>query len=217
MISVVLPISSTAIPESSSTETFNYTQLSDLALANLGGKNSDPKAFEELYRRHHRQVYSLCLRRMHNPDDAEDLTQEVFIQVHRKLSSFRGDAAFTTWLYRLTVNQVLMHYRKAHIKKERQTCTLGESELKLLEKNGANFTYPDQPLLIKDALRKLADGYLRVYILHDVMGYEHEEVSEMLGIKIGTSKSQLFKARLRLRKLVETRTNPKIYTPSTDI
>ena len=160
------------------------------------------EAFEMLYTKYHRRAYSLCLRMTNNVTEAEDLTQEAFIQLFRKVGSFRGDSAFTTWFHRLTVNQVLMHFRKRSYKNEKTT---EDGELPEIVKRD-NKSTSQTPILnrmdIKKAVAQLPPGYRSVFVLHDVEGYEHSEVARMLGISIGTSKSQLHKARLKLRGLV---------------
>lgn len=159
-------------------------------------------AFEVLYERYHRRTYSLCLRMTNSQTEAEDLTQEVFIQLFRKIGSFRGASAFSTWLHRLTVNQVLMHFRKRSIKNEKTT-----EDGELPEKVKSDKSFQSQtPILnrmdLKKAIAELPPGYRAVFVLHDVEGFEHSEVADMLGISIGTSKSQLHKARLKLRGLL---------------
>ncbi len=160
------------------------------------------EAFEMLYTKYHRRAYSLCLRMTNNVTEAEDLTQEAFIQLFRKVGSFRGDSAFTTWFHRLTVNQVLMHFRKRSIKNEKTT-----EDGELPEKVKSDKSFQSQtPILnrmdLKKAIAELPPGYRAVFVLHDVEGFEHSEVADMLGISIGTSKSQLHKARLKLRGLL---------------
>ncbi len=170
----------------------------------------DIGSFEEIYKRHHRRVYSICLRMLQNASEAEDLTQDVFIQLYRKIGSFRGDSAFTTWLHRMTVNQVLMHFRKRSVKFEKTT-EEGET--------------PDQPvpgsanphkmqivdkIALDSAIEQLPNGYKNVFVLHDVEGFEHEEVARILGCSVGTSKSQLHKARLKLQKLLKKKANPRL-------
>jgi RNA polymerase sigma-70 factor (ECF subfamily) len=161
--------------------------------------------FDELYRKHYRRVYSICLRMTGNVAEAEDLTQEVFIQLHRKLGSFRGEAAFTTWLHRLTVNQVLMHFRKRSVKSELTTDdgevpdsvdpeTINPEAMPIVDR-----------IALETAIAKLPPGYRTVFVLHDVEGYEHEEIARLLGCSSGTSKSQLHKARLKLRRLLRQR------------
>jgi RNA polymerase sigma-70 factor (ECF subfamily) len=159
-------------------------------------------AFEKLYEKYHRRTYSLCLRMTNNVTEAEDLTQEAFIQLFRKIGSFRGDSAFTTWFHRLTVNQVLMYFRKRSVKNEKTT-----EDGELPEKVKSDKKYQaSMPILnrmdLKKAIAMLPPGYRSVFVLHDVEGFEHSEVARMLGISVGTSKSQLHKARLKLRGLL---------------
>ena len=166
--------------------------------------------FEDIFRLHHRRVYSLCLRMIGNPTEAEDLTQDVFVQVFRKLGSFRGESAFTTWLHRLTVNQVLMHFRKNHVKKEQLT---EDGELPLgtmFDRNRFNRSPVLDRLALDEAIVQLPHGYRMVFILHDVEGLEHSEIASLLGCSIGTSKSQLHRARIKLRLLLKQRTHPGI-------
>jgi len=167
-------------------------------------------AFEEIYKRHHRRVYSICLRMLQNASEAEDLTQDVFIQLYRKIGSFRGDSAFTTWLHRMTVNQVLMHFRKRTVKFEKTT-EEGETPDQVVS-GTAN---PDRmrivdKIALDNAIEQLPAGYKNVFVLHDVEGFEHEEVARILGCSVGTSKSQLHKARLKLQKLLRKKANPRL-------
>lgn len=159
-------------------------------------------AFELLYERYHRRTYSLCLRMTNSQTEAEDLTQEVFIQLFRKIGSFRGDSAFSTWLHRLTVNQVLMYFRRRSVKNEK-TSESGEMPEQTVSgtENPRKMPVLDR-IAIKNAIVQLPPGYRNVFVLHDVEGYEHEEVARLLGISVGTSKSQLHKARLKLRGLL---------------
>ena len=182
---------------------------SDIMLAKSAADGSMP-AFEELYTRHHRRVYSLCLRMLQNTAEAEDLTQEVFIQLYRKIGSFRGDSAFTTWLHRMTVNQVLMHFRKRTVKFEKTT-EEGETPVQIVAgtENQAKMPIVDKIALDK-AIAQLPNGYRNVFVLHDVEGYEHEEVARILGCSVGTSKSQLHKARLKMRKLLQKKAPPRL-------
>jgi RNA polymerase sigma-70 factor (ECF subfamily) len=167
-------------------------------------------AFEELYQRHHRRVYSICLRMLQNASEAEDLTQDVFIQLYRKVGSFRGDSAFTTWLHRLTVNQVLMHFRKRTVKFEKTT-EEGETPVQVVSGTENPFRMPVvDKIALDNAIAQLPAGYKSVFVLHDVEGFEHEEVARILGCSVGTSKSQLHKARLKLRKLLKKKANPRL-------
>ncbi len=171
--------------------------------------NGDMSAFEQLYERHNRRVYSLCLRMTSNTAEAEDLTQEVFIQLFRKTGSFRGESAFTTWLHRLTVNQVLMHFRKRGVKME-QTTDDGETPVQIVvgTENANRMPIVDRIALDK-AIAQLPPGYRTVFILHDIEGHEHEEVARMIGVSVGTSKSQLHKARMKLRGLLRQQNGTK--------
>lgn len=179
----------------------DVTRCTDRELAGRAGAG-DMRAFEEVYRRHHRLVYSLCLRMTQNVAEAEDITQEVFINLYHKLGSFRGESAFTTWLHRLTVNRVLMQFRKVKSRRDELTDDGTTPEPPPEPEGGA----PRTPLLdrvaLDRALAQLPPGYRAVFILHDIEGYEHEEVGRLLGCAAGTSKSQLHKARARLRKLL---------------
>lgn len=182
---------------------------SDFELAQMA-TSGDMSAFEELYQRHHRRVYSICLRMLQNASEAEDLTQDVFIQLYRKIGSFRGDSAFTTWLHRMAVNQVLMHFRKKTVKFEKTT-EEGETPVQIV--SGSNDPQKMQivdKIALENAIKQLPEGYKNVFLLHDVEGYEHEEVAKILGCSVGTSKSQLHKARLKLRKLLQKKANPRL-------
>ena len=177
---------------------------SDHALAIAAGKG-DIGAFEQLYERHNRRVYSLCLRMTQNAAEAEDLAQEAFIQLFRKIGSFRGESAFTTWLHRLTVNQCLMHFRKRSVKLEKTT-EEGETPVQIVRGTENPNAMPVMDRIALDnALKQLPPGYRTVFVLHDIEGHEHEEISKMLGVAVGTSKSQLHKARMKLRKILKSR------------
>lgn len=169
-------------------------------------QGGDAAAFENLYKLHSRRIYSLCLRMTGNPTLAEDLTQDVFIQVFRKIQTFRAESAFSTWLYRLAVNIVLM---KRRIKTLKETSLEGGRETEGDAPRPREIGRLDQHLggvvdrlNLKRALRQLPRGYRQIFVLHDVMGYEHHEIAEALGCCIGNSKSQLHKARMRLRTIL---------------
>jgi RNA polymerase sigma-70 factor, ECF subfamily len=183
----------------------------DYELARMSAAG-DMRAFEELYERHSRRVYSLCLRMTANTAEAEDLSQEVFIQLHRKAGSFRGESQFTTWLHRLTVNQVLMHFRRRGSRVERVTDdgeVAGESEAGRAAEWGRSSGSEADRIALDRALSQLPPGYRAVFVLHDVEGHEHEEVARLLGCSVGTSKSQLHKARMKLRQLLRQQIPPK--------
>ena len=165
--------------------------------------------FEEIFKLHHRKVYSLCLRMIGNSAEAEDLTQDVFVQVFRKLGSFRGESAFTTWLHRLTVNQVLMHFRKKQVRNEQLTED-GEMPVEIMiDRNRLNRSPVLDRVALDEAIVRLPRGYRIVFVLHDVEGLDHNEIASLLGCSIGTSKSQLHRARMRMRVLLRQRTHPR--------
>jgi len=190
------PVAHAASPEAGHADT--------LALAQAG----DHRAFAQLYSLHKRRIYSLCLRMVGNVAEAEDLTQEAFLQLHRKIDSFRGDSAFSTWLHRLAINVVLMHLRKKGL----SLISLDEAmEPTLEEGSGRSFGAPDltlagsiDRLALQRAVANLPAGYRLIFILHDIEGYEHNEIASMLECSIGNSKSQLHKARLKLRDALRT-------------
>ena len=185
------------------TETGELAEADAIRLAQKG----DANAFERLYQLHSRRVYSLCLRMVGNPAGAEDLAQEAFLQLFRKIQTFRGESAFSTWLHRLTVNVVLMRLRRKNVL-ETSLDELGEQD----EESGSaprEIGTPDLTLSgsvdrvnLERAGGMLPPGYRAVFLLHDVEGYEHNEIADMLGCSIGNSKSQLHKARTRLRELL---------------
>ena len=193
-----------------SNQTINVSTAKDFELTQAAA-GGNMMAFEEIYQRHHRRVYSICLRMLQNATEAEDLTQDVFIQLYRKIGSFRGDSAFTTWLHRLTVNQVLMHFRKRNVKFEKTT-EEGETPVQVVggTENPRKMPVVDK-IAIEHAIAQLPTGYRNVFVLHDVEGYEHEEVAKILGCSVGTSKSQLHKARLKLRKLLQKKAPPRLF------
>jgi RNA polymerase sigma-70 factor (ECF subfamily) len=169
-------------------------------------KLGDIQCFEFLYSRHKKRVYSLCLRMIGNVEVAEDLTQEAFLLLFRKIVTFRGDSAFSTWLHRLTVNVVLMQFRKKGLIEVSLEETLGSAEDDSPKKD---FGSEDQVLAgsidrvnLERVIESLPPGYRIIFVLHDIEGYEHGEIAEMLGCSIGNSKSQLHKARLKLRDLL---------------
>jgi RNA polymerase sigma-70 factor (ECF subfamily) len=165
-------------------------------------KQGDEAAFEVLYNLHKRRVYSLCLRMVSNPAQAEDLAQEAFLQLFRKVGTFRGESAFSTWLHRMTVNVVLMNLRKKGlpvVSLEETIETDEESPKKELGGQDLKLTGSLDRLQLQRAIEKLPPGYKTIFVLHDVEGFEHNEIATMVGCSIGNSKSQLHKARLKLR------------------
>jgi RNA polymerase sigma-70 factor, ECF subfamily len=166
------------------------------------------QAFEFLYELHGRRVYALCLRMVGNPSDAEDLMQEAFLQLFRKIGTFRGESAFSTWLHRMTVNVVLMRLRK----KSLPVSSLEETTEPDEDTGGPrkDIGAPDLRLSgavdrvnLERSIDKLPPGYRTVFVLHDVQGYEHNEIAGIMGCSVGNSKSQLHKARTKLRDLLQ--------------
>ena len=163
--------------------------------------------FEELFKLHHRKVYALCLRMTGNTAESEDLSQEVFVQVFRKLATFRGESAFSTWLHRLTVNHVLMYFRKSRRRREQLTED-GELPERTIKGRNVLTSFPIlDRLALAEAIVKLAPGYRAVFVLHDVEGLQHLEIANILGCSVGTSKSQLHKARMKMRRLLRLPTH----------
>ena len=170
-------------------------------------KQGDAEAFQALYDRHKRRVYSLCLRMTANTAEAEDLTQEAFLQLYRKIATFRGESAFSTWLHRLSVNVVLMHLRKKSLPVvSLEETTQGGSEEDTPKKDfGAEdvaLAGSIDRLQLQRAVDDLPPGYRMIFVLHDIEGYEHNEIATIVGCSIGNSKSQLHKARMKLRDLL---------------
>ncbi len=169
-------------------------------------KQGAAEAFEALYNLHKRRVYSLCWRMTANTAEAEDLTQETFLQLFRKIGTFRGESAFSTWLHRMAVNVVLMHLRKKAlpvVSLEETTEGGEDAPKKDLGVQDANLAGSIDRLQLQNAIDRLAPGYRAIFVLHDVEGYEHNEIATMLGCSIGNSKSQLHKARMKLRELLK--------------
>jgi RNA polymerase sigma-70 factor, ECF subfamily len=186
------------------TETSEMNEAEAIRLAQQG----DAGAFERIYRLHSRRVYALCLRMVGNTAEAEDLTQDAFLQLFRKIGTFRGESAFSTWLHRLAVNVVLMKLRK----KTLPETSLEESTDPEDESGGPRRELGAPDLLLSGsidrvhlerAIGQLPPGYRQVFVLHDVQGFEHNEIAGLMDCSIGNSKSQLHKARMRLRELLQ--------------
>jgi RNA polymerase sigma-70 factor (ECF subfamily) len=165
-------------------------------------RRGDLGAFEELYRLHAGRLYSVALRLVGNAADAEDLLQEIFLAAHRKLDTFRGESALGTWLYRLATNLCLDHLR-SRSGRSRQVTDALDDEAGLMDTSSV--TLAEQTVTRMDlerALARLPEGCRAAFVLHDIEGLEHREVAEVLGVAEGTSKSQVHKARLKLRVLL---------------
>jgi RNA polymerase sigma-70 factor (ECF subfamily) len=204
-------ISKKAAPPVSTTGSDKLSEARAIQRAREG----DPEAFEYLYCSHGRRVYAVCLRMVGNTTEAEDLTQEAFLLLFRKIHTFRGESAFSSWLHRLAVNLVLMRLRKksppivsieATPDPEDETASLsidvGKADL-LLE--GAI-----DRINLKRCIAQLPAGYRSIFVLHDIQGYQHNEIAEILGRSVGDSKSQLHKARMRLRELLHEPQRDKV-------
>jgi RNA polymerase sigma-70 factor, ECF subfamily len=169
-------------------------------------QRGEEQAFEAIFHAYKRKIYYLCLRMIGNSAEAEELTQEAFMQVFRKLHTFRGESSFATWLHRVSINVVLMRLRK---KRPNEIPIESSEEAGKSERPPKEFGAPDLKLTglvdrvwLERAVAELPKGCRQVFLLHDVMGREHNEIAAMLDYSIGNSKSQLHKARLRLRKLL---------------
>jgi RNA polymerase sigma-70 factor, ECF subfamily len=185
-------------------EPIAWTEAEAIRRAQAG----DSAAFDFLYQLHGRRVYALCLRMVNNPADAEDLMQEAFLQLFRKIGTFRGESAFSTWLHRMTVNVVLMRLRKKSLPTDSLEETLDPDAENSSPKRDVGA--PDLRLSgavdrvnLERSIEQLPPGYRTVFVLHDVQGYEHNEIADIMGCSVGNSKSQLHKARTRLRELLQ--------------
>ena len=177
-------------------------------------QSGDNAAFAELYALHKRRVYSLCLRMVGNVTEAEDLTQEAFLQLHRKIATFRGDSAFSTWLHRLTVNVVLMHLRRKGLNlvslDEAMDPSPESGPMRSFGTQDLQLTGSIDRMALEKAIADLPSGYRLIFMLHDIDGYEHNEIATMLDCSIGNSKSQLHKARMKLREALSVRHSTEV-------
>jgi RNA polymerase sigma-70 factor (ECF subfamily) len=168
-------------------------------------RNGDVRGYESLYHLHRSRVYSLCLRLTGNTSDAEDLAQEVFLQVYRKISTFRGDAKFGSWLYRVAMNLVLMHFRRRRPREislnAPRTLDPDQMQSQLRDQSWTS-SFLVERVALGRALGSLSKARRSVVLLHDVNGFTHGEVGQRLGLAAGTSKSQLHKAHIELRDML---------------
>lgn len=172
-------------------------------------KQGDEDAFAVLFDLHKKRVYSLCLRMTGNVVEAEDLAQDAFIQVFRKLGTFRGDASFSTWLYRVVVNTVLMKLRRRHLKEVSldEPVRLESSDVpREVAHEDGELTGTVDRIALSRAIQDLPKGCRTIFLLHEVEGYEHHEIAHMLRCSVGNSKSQLHKARLKMREMLSRNT-----------
>jgi RNA polymerase sigma-70 factor (ECF subfamily) len=170
--------------------------VNDLVLAAQGG---DETAFRSLYDRTVERIYALCLRLSADPGHAEELTQDVFVQAWRKLATFRGESAFSTWLHRLAVNVVLAERRATGRRERRIMPVEGLDDLQSPGRSPG----PGLRLDLEAAIAALPAGARAIFVLHDIEGYRHEEIAELSGVAPGTSKAQLFRARRLLREMLD--------------
>jgi RNA polymerase sigma-70 factor (ECF subfamily) len=178
-------------------------------------RDGDQAVFEDLYRAHSKRVFAVCLRIVGDPTEAEDLTQEVFLLLFRKLHTFRGDSAFSTWLHRLTVNLVLMNLRRkpAPVVSIEPTPDVDEGSASQGVDVGAldlSLEGSLDRINLARCIAQLPAGFRTMFVLHDIQGYEHQEIANILGRSVGDSKSQLHKARKRLRELLHETQRDKV-------
>jgi RNA polymerase sigma-70 factor, ECF subfamily len=167
-------------------------------------QQGDADAFASLFHAHKARVYSVCLRLTNNTTEAEDLTQDAFLQVFRKLSTFRGDSALSTWLYRIAVNTVLMRFRKKALRQVSldEPCNQGTRTVREYGTRDACLAGTIDRIALTRVIGELPAGYRTIFILHELEGYEHQEIAELLDCSVGNSKSQLHKAKLRIREML---------------
>jgi RNA polymerase sigma-70 factor (ECF subfamily) len=188
---------------------------SDLELI-ARAKEGDQEAFAALFNAHKRRVYSLCLQMTGDVADAEDLTQDAFIQVFRKLATFRGASAFSTWLYRVAVNTALMKLRRRRpqqVSLDEPVCLESSFVQREYSRSDPHLQGTVDRVALVRAIKKLPDGYRTIFILHDIEGHDHREIAQLLHCSIGNSKSQLHKARLKIRELLLTAKSESLAKP----
>jgi RNA polymerase sigma-70 factor, ECF subfamily len=166
--------------------------------------NGDLTALGELYIKHHRHVYGVCLNITRNPTEAEDLTQDVFVHLVRKIGSYRGESRFSTWLHRLTVNLVLMHMRRP-VRREQPTLDADSVHSILPRLKERVPVQINDRIALQLAVGQLPRGCRTVFVLFAIAGYKHDEIAKLLGCSEGTSKSQLHRARAKLKRLLRPR------------
>lgn len=168
-------------------------------------REGDADAFASLFNAHKSKIYSLCLRMTCNTAEAEDLTQDAFLQAFRKLGTFRGDSALSTWLYRVAVNTVLMHLRKKGLRVMSMDQPVEEQDGAIKREQGRlddRLSGSVDRIALTRAMKELPAGYRTIFLLHEVKGYEHHEIARLLKCSVGNSKSQLHKAKTRMRELL---------------
>jgi RNA polymerase sigma-70 factor, ECF subfamily len=194
-------ISTEAVSQDANAAVRTATDLELVKRAQQG----DSEAFASLFHAHKARIYSVCLRMTNNTAQAEDLTQDAFLQVFRKLNTFKGNSALSTWLYRIAVNTVLMHFRKKALKQ----ISLDEPsnhDAKMVRREygsrDGRLSGSVDRITLTRAIKDLPAGYRTIFLLHEVDGYEHQEIAKILKCSVGNSKSQLHKAKLRIREFL---------------
>ena len=183
-------------------------QVPDETTLITDAKAGDPEAFHWLYEKHYRRIFALCWRMVGNHALAEELTQDTFLQVFRRLNTFRGDSRFSTWLHRIAVNETLMSLRRRqHIVEELPLEEPDDdsnrpNQIEKLEVVDRRLASSNDRVRLEHAVSQLPSGYAAIFVLHDVFGYAHHEIAELLGCTVGNTKSQLHKARMRLRTML---------------
>lgn len=180
------------------------TTYSDIELVKRA-QRGEPEAFADLFHAHKARIYSICLRMTNNTAQAEDLTQDAFLQVFRKLSTFKGNSALSTWLYRIAVNTVLMHFRKKALKQISLDEPSSHDATTVRREYGSRdcrLSGAVDRITLTRAIKDLPAGYRTIFLLHEVEGYEHQEIAKILDCSVGNSKSQLHKAKLRIREFL---------------
>lgn len=165
--------------------------------------SGDVIAFEDLYTHNHARVYALCYRMTKNQSVAEDLTQDVFIHVWKKIDTYKGESQLSTWIFRMATNIVLMHFRKRHVRSEKDSLEDETPEINIAKNKSYNDPDNIATLELLQAINTLAPGYKNVLILKDFYGFEESEAARILGCSVGTIKSQAHKARIKIRKYLE--------------
>lgn len=188
------------VPDAGSVERSNSSEgeaaaedASDVAAAAAG----DVRAFERVYRRHIARIHSTAVR-MLGAEEADDATQDVFVRAWQRLGQFRGDSAFGTWLFRLAVNVLLSRREVVATRHKRHV-----DDAELIDTMASRETRPELSLDFESAMQRLPPGMRQIFVLHDIEGYKHDEIAQMLGIAQGTSKSQLHRVRMVLRKYLD--------------
>ena len=186
------------------TDDASHPHRTDIELVKRA-QRGESEAFADLFHAHKARIYSICLRMTNNTAQAEDLTQDAFLQVFRKISTFKGNSALSTWLYRIAVNTVLMHFRKKALKQISLDEPSSHDATRVRREYGGRdgrLAGSVDRITLTRAIEELPPGYRTIFLLHEVEGYEHQEIAKILDCSVGNSKSQLHKAKLRIREFL---------------